>query len=87
MTYRRNSNAALIWKRWKQGQAELILACGVPEAIESENSWWDYLQHRTRLPEQSQRAALRQLVLSWPGRSDTLLGDVLGLWQHGTASV
>lgn len=84
MGFRRKSEEALVWKKWQQANADLILASGVESyAFEKADTWWEYLQHRSYLPTSEQEVdALRKLVLSWPGGSDTSLGSVLGLRHY-----
>lgn len=84
MGYRRDKQTALSWKRWRQANEDLILATRLPLiATEGESQWWDYLMHEGNVPEYNYResepldvrqAALKKLVLSWPGGEDTLLG-------------
>ncbi len=85
MGYRRNGEAALHWKKWRQAQDDLRVDAGLPAGVmETEGSWWDYLMHEGNVPAydynqfcplSQQQAALKQLVFSWPGGAETSLGE------------
>ena len=61
------------------------MTAGIPNAfIETEDEWWDYLNHEINVPNYDyehsyplslQQSALKQLVFSWPGGSETMLGE------------
>ena len=85
MGYRRDNEAALRWKKWRQTHDDLQVAAGLPtEVMETEENWWDYLKHEINVPAydyrhsypfSQQQAALKQLVFSWPGGAETMLGE------------
>jgi hypothetical protein len=85
MGYRRDSEVALRWKKWRQAQDDLRVAAGLSsEVTETEEDWWDYLMHEINVPAYDygrfyplspQQSALRQLVFSWPGGAETELGE------------
>ena len=84
MGFRRDGDAALRRKRWKQAQNDLQASAGLSSAVtETEEDWRDYLNHEINVPGYDyghsyplspQQAALKQLLSSWPGRSETMLG-------------
>ena len=96
MGYRRNGEAALRWKKWKQAQDALRVDAGLPTGVmKTEDDWWDYLMHQGNVPAydynhfyplSQQQAALKQLVFSWPGGAETSLGEAFLLLAQRNAT-
>ena len=72
MSFRRNSDRATQWRKWREGNAHALLACGLPQwLLEDESRWLRFLQEggwdvETRydvgMLTQGQATALRELL-------------------------
>ena len=72
MSFRRNSDRATQWRKWREGNAETLLACAVPRwLLEDELRWLRFLEeggwdaetrYGVRMLTPGQATALRELL-------------------------
>ena len=95
MGFRRDGQKALHWKKWRQASENTRVAAEVTsEVMGTEEAWWDYLNHEANVPLYDyrhsypltpQQEALKELVLTWPGGAETMLGEAFRFLEQRKA--